>query len=74
MRTIYAMMAGLVIVVGIRMVAFAADCELPAFLAIGKTYLVLSLGEITVMEIDQKTCWIKVTLKEPTFAGPKKKR
>ena len=72
MQTLRAMVLVLVTTVGLGTVTLVADCEVPAFLATGKTYMVFSLGDTTVLEIDRKTCWVKVAIKGPSFAGPPK--
>ena len=66
MRTVYAVVAALGIVVGIGPVVWAADCVIPAFLVTGKTYQIAfgfgaGLKNANVVEFDRQSCWIKVT-------------
>jgi hypothetical protein len=73
MQTFYAMVAALVIVVGIETVVLATDCEVPAFLIKGKTYKIsLGLGGsfATILEIDKQSCWVKIESKRKSeFTG-----
>jgi hypothetical protein len=61
-QTLYIMAAILVVVVGLGTIVFAADCEVPTFLATGKTYkfaLGFAAPTVTVIEIDKSSCWVK---------------
>jgi hypothetical protein len=61
-QTLYTMVAILVAVMGLGTMVSAADCEVPTFLATGKTYkfaLGFAAPTVTVIEIDQSSCWLK---------------
>jgi len=59
----WVVVAGLVIGAGgLGRAVSAADCEIPAFLATGKTYHIGAGGgaeEVKVVDIDRQACWIK---------------
>jgi hypothetical protein len=70
---IWVVIAFLVIVAGAeRTVVSAADCEIPTFLAMGKTYnfgYLMGDLSITVAEIDRQTCWVKGQWKKGNKSG-----
>jgi hypothetical protein len=52
----------IIVAEGLGTVVSAADCEIPAFLVTGKTYLFgagIGPQKLRVVEIDRRTCWIK---------------
>ena len=62
MRTLWTMLVALGIVAGLGTAVSAADCVVPTFLVMGKTYdLSSSITNLSVkvIEIDTQACWVK---------------